>query len=134
VLLLVGCIDLSWQPPDPGTVMAELTNPEKSFSARVIATKVKGTYIFEVRSIIKDSVLAKKTISAPIGYHGHSVSLIWSNDGQTVTAIIDHDFGEGNKVINLNILDKGVSHFSSPDRLFACTPNLQVRKSLCIYM
>jgi hypothetical protein len=24
LLLLVGCTDLSWQPPDPGTVMAEL--------------------------------------------------------------------------------------------------------------
>ena len=59
-------------------------------------------------SIKKDSILEKKTISAPIGYHEHSVSLIWSNDGQTVTATIDHDFGEGNKVFNLNILDKGV--------------------------
>lgn len=88
--------------------MAELSNPEKGLSARVIATKVQGTYIFEVRSIKKDSVLEKKTISAPIGYHEHRVSLTWSNDGQTVTATIDHDFGEGNKVFNLNILDKGV--------------------------
>jgi hypothetical protein len=46
VLLLVGCTDLSWQPPDPGTVMAELSNPKKSFSARVIAMKAQGTYIF----------------------------------------------------------------------------------------
>ena len=108
VLLLVGCTNLSWKPPDPGTVMAELINPDKSLSARVIATKVQGAYIFEVRSIKKDSVLEKKTISAPIGYHEHNVSLAWSNDGQTVTATIDHDFGEGNKVFNLNILDKGV--------------------------
>ena len=83
--------------------MVELSNPEKSLSARVIATKVQGAYIFEVRSIKKDSVLEKKIISAPIGYHEHSVSLTWSNDGQIVTATIDHDFGEDNKVFNLNI-------------------------------
>lgn len=107
VLLLVGCIDLSWKPPDPGTVMAELSNPEKSLSARVIATKVQGTYIFEVRSIKNSNVLEKKTISAPIGYHVHIVSLTWNNDGQTATATIDHDFGEGNKVYDINILNNG---------------------------
>ena len=88
--------------------MAELSNPEKSLSARVIATKVQGAYIFEVRSIKKDRVLEKKTISAPIGYHEHSVTLTWSNDGQTIAAAIDHDFGEDNKVFNLDILDKDV--------------------------
>jgi hypothetical protein len=87
--------------------MAELPNPEKNLSARVFATKIQGTYTFEVRSIKKGSVLEKQTISAPIGYHEHSVSLTWSNDGQTVTATIDHDFGEGNKVFTLNILNKG---------------------------
>jgi hypothetical protein len=88
--------------------MAELPNPEESLSARVIATKVQGTYIFKVQGIKKDNVLAEQSISAPIGYHEHSVSLKWSHDGQTVRATIDHDFGIGNKVFDLRIVDKGV--------------------------
>jgi hypothetical protein len=83
--------------------MAELMNPEKSLSARVIATEVQGTYIFEVRKIRSGNILAKQTISAPIGYHEHIVRLTWSEDGRTVSATIDHDFGEGNKTFDLCI-------------------------------
>jgi hypothetical protein len=75
--------------------------------ARVIATEVQGTYIFEVRKIQKGNISVEQTISAPIGYHAHIVSLTWSLDGQTVSATIDHDFGEGNKVFNLRIVNNG---------------------------
>ena len=105
LISLVGCTDLSWEPPNPGSVMAELTNPKKSLSARVIATKVQGTYIFEVRRIRNGNILAEQTISAPIGYHAHTISLAWSKDGRIVSATIDHDFGEGNKVFDLRILN-----------------------------
>ena len=102
---LVGCTDLSWEPPNPGSVIAELTNTDKSLSARVIATEVQGTYIFEVRKIRSGNILAKQTISAPIGYHEHIVRLTWSEDGRTVSATIDHDFGEGNKTFDLRIVN-----------------------------
>jgi hypothetical protein len=106
-LFLVGCIDLSWKPPDPGTVMAELSNPGENLSARVIATKVQGTYIFEVRDAKKGNILAQQSISAPVGYHEHSISLTWSHDGRTVSATIDHDFGEDKRVFDLHIVKKG---------------------------
>jgi hypothetical protein len=105
VISLVGCTDLSWEPPNPGSVMAELTSPDKSLSARVIATEVQGTYIFEVRKIRSGNILAEQTISAPIGYHAHIVWLTWSEDGRTVSATIDHDFGEGNKMFDLRIVN-----------------------------
>jgi hypothetical protein len=85
--------------------MAELTNPDKSLSARVIATEVQGTYIFEVRKIRNENILAEQSISAPIGYHAHIVSLRWTEDGRIVSATIDHDFGEGNKVFDLRIVN-----------------------------
>ena len=105
MISLVGCTDLSWEPPNPGSVMAELTNPNKSLSARVIATEVQGTYIFEVLKIRSGNILAEQTISAPIGYHAHIVWLTWSEDGRTVSATIDHDFGEGNKMFDLRIVN-----------------------------
>ena len=108
VPLISGCTDLSWKPPDPGTVIAQLSNLENSLSALVIATKDQGVYIFEVRTIEKQNFIKKKTISAPVGYHEHRIKLKWINDGQTVSATIDHDFGEGNKVFEINIIDKGL--------------------------
>jgi hypothetical protein len=105
LISLVGCTDLSWEPPNPGSVMAELTNPDKSLSAQVIATEVQGTYILEVRKIGSENILAEQIISAPIGYHAHIVSLRWSEDGRIVSATIDHDFGDGNKVFDLSILN-----------------------------
>ena len=38
---------------------------------------------------------------APVGYHAHIASLAWSEDGRIVTATIDHDFGEDNRVFDL---------------------------------
>ena len=105
MISLLGCTDLPWEPSSPGSVLAELTNPDKSFSARVIATEVQGTYILEVRKIRNENILAERTISAPIGYHAHIVSLKWSEDGRIVSATIDHDFGEGHRVFDLSIVN-----------------------------
>jgi len=85
--------------------MAELPNLDKSLSARVVATEVQGTYIFEVRKIRSGNILVRQTISAPVGYHAHVVSLTWSEDGRTVSAEIDNDFGEGNAVFDLRIVN-----------------------------
>lgn len=107
LLFLVGCTDPSWKPPAPGTVVTERSNSDRSLSARVIATKVQGTYSFEVHAIKNKNVLQRMTISAPVGYHEHNVSLKWSKGGQTATATIDHDFGDDNKVFKIHILDSG---------------------------
>lgn len=83
--------------------MAELANTDQGLSARVIATKVQGTYLLEVRRVRDESILAERNISAPVGYHPHMVSLRWSEDGKVVSATIDHDFGEDNRVFDLPI-------------------------------
>jgi hypothetical protein len=104
-IALVDCSGLLWEPPIPGSVMAEsYYSPDKSLSARVIATEGQGTYIFEVRKIRSGNILIEQTISAPIGYHAHIVWLTWSEDGRFVSATIDHDFGEGNKTFELSIV------------------------------
>ena len=100
-------MDLSWCPPKPGTVMAELTNPEKSMTARIIATEVQGSYIFEIRKTQKGVVIAEQMISAPVGYHEHIVSITWNDDGQIFSATIDHDFGEDNRIFNISTMNSG---------------------------
>jgi len=85
--------------------MAELMSPDKILLAQVIATEVQGTYAFEVRNIRNENILAEQTISAPIVYHAHIVSLRWREDGRIVSATIDNDFGEGNKVFDLRIMN-----------------------------
>lgn len=105
VILLINCTNYSWKPPGPGSVMAELRSPDNLIYARVIATDVHGTYTFEVRDIKSGQVLAEQNIWAPIGYHPHLVTLVWNQNGRTVSATIDHDFGDGNKTYDLNALN-----------------------------
>ena len=100
-IALVSCSGPLWKPPIPGSVMAERSSPDNNLLARVIATEAKGTYTFEVRNIRKGHVLTERTIAAPVGYHAHIVSLTWSEDSQIVTATIDHDFGDDNRVFDL---------------------------------
>jgi hypothetical protein len=107
VVIFAGCMDLSWNPPKPGTVVAELTNPDKSMTARIIATEVQGSYIFEIRRTHRGIIIAKQMISAPVGYHEHIVSITWNDDGQSFSATIDHDFGEDNRVFNISTMDSG---------------------------
>jgi len=102
--LLVGCTNHYWKPPNTGSVMVELKSPDNCIYARVIATEIPGTYKFEVRHIQSDQVLEEKNISAPIGYHPYLVTLVWDQDGRSVWATIDHDFGDGNKTYDLNVL------------------------------
>ena len=106
-VFLTGCKDLSWSPPKPGTIMAELTNPDKNMTARVIATELQGSYIFEIRSSNKGTIITEQMISAPVGYHEHIVSIKWNDDSRNFSATIDHDFGEGNKVFNIGTMDSG---------------------------
>lgn len=103
--LLFGCTNHYWKPPNTGSVMVELKSPDNCLYARVIATEVPGTYKFEVRHIQSGQVLAEKNISAPIGYHPHLVTLVWDRAGRTVWVTIDHDFGDGNKTYDLNVLN-----------------------------
>jgi hypothetical protein len=100
-IVLSGCSDSLWEPPVSGSVMAERLSPDNSLLARVIAAKTKGTYTFEVQDIRTGDVSAERTITAPVGYHAHIVTLAWSEDGRFVTATIDHDFGDDNRVFEL---------------------------------
>ena len=101
-IALVGCSGPLWEPPISGSVMAERSSPDKSLLARVIAAEAQGTYTLEVRDVRKGDVLAERTITASVGYHAHIVSLTWSEDSRTVTATIDHDFGDDNRVFDLS--------------------------------
>ncbi len=102
-IALIGCSGPLWEPPLPGTVMAERSSPDKNLLARVIAAEAQGTYTLEVRDVRNGDVLAERTIAAPVGYHAHIAFLTWSEDSRIVTAIIDHDFGEKNRVFDLSI-------------------------------
>ena len=103
VMVLSSCSDSLWEPPLPGSVMAERLSPDNSHLARVIATKTMGIYIFEVQDVRTGDVLTQRTISAPVGYHTHLVTLAWLEDGRLVTATIDHDFGGDNRVFELGV-------------------------------
>jgi len=83
--------------------MAERSSPDSSLLARVIAADGIGTYIFEVRDILRGSLLAERTIAASVGYHAHIVSLAWSEDSRVVTATIDRDFADYNMAFDLGI-------------------------------
>ena len=100
-IALVGCYEPLWEPPTPGSVMAEHTSPDNSLLARIIAAEAQGSYTLEVCNVRKGDVLAHRTIAAPVGYHAHIVSLTWSQDSQIVTATIDYDFGDNNRVFDL---------------------------------
>jgi hypothetical protein len=102
-IALSGCSDPLWEPPVPGSVMAELMSPDNSLVARVIAAQTKGAYTFEVRNVRTGDVLAVRTVAAPVGYHAHIVTLAWSEVGRFVTATIDHDFGDDNRVFDLPV-------------------------------
>ena len=100
-IALIGCSEPLWGPPIPGSVMAERSSPDKSLLARVIAAEAQGTYTLEVRDVQNGDILAERTITAPVGYHAHIVSLKWSEDSRTVTATIDHDFDDDNRMFDL---------------------------------
>ena len=101
-VVLVGCSEPLWQAV-PGSVMVERSSPDNSLLARVVAVDTIVTYTLEVRDIGKANVLAARTIAAPVGYHAHIVSLAWSEDSGVVTATIDRDFGDHNRVFDLRI-------------------------------
>lgn len=102
-IALVSCSESLWEPPLPGSVLAERSSPDKSLLARVIAAEAQGTYTLEVRDLRKGDVIDRRTIMAPVGYHAHIASLTWSEDNRIVTATFDHDFGEDNRVFDLCI-------------------------------
>ena len=103
VIALVGCSGPPWEPLLPGSVLAERSSPDKSLLAQVIAAEAQGTYTLGVRDVRNGDVLFKRTIAAPVGYHTHIALLTWSEDSRIVTATIDHDFGEDNRVFDLRI-------------------------------
>lgn len=101
-IALECCCGPLQEPPLSGSVITERRSPDKNFVARVIAAEAQGTYLLEMRDVRKGNVLAKQTIAAPVGYHAHIVSLMWSEDSRIVKATIDHDFGEDIRVFDLS--------------------------------
>ena|SRR2546425_3691983 len=91
----------AWDAPPPGTLVAERLAPDSGLVATVRAGPTKGEYLFELRRTIGGELVARETISAPVGYHEHRISLRWLAGGARVIATIDHDFGEGNLEFSL---------------------------------
>ena len=100
-IALVGCSSPLWEPPVSGSVIVERSSPDKKLLARLITAEAPGAYTLEVRDIQKGDVIVRRTIVAPVGYHAHIASLKWSEDSRIVTATIDHDFGENNRMFDL---------------------------------
>jgi hypothetical protein len=95
--MLLGCFDGTFEPewPDPGTVMAKAVAPNETAVAMLISKNERGHYQFEIRDSRSGHTLARKAISAPIGYHEHVVSIQWV-DNRRAEATIDRDFGDNN--------------------------------------
>ena len=75
--------------------------PDETVVAMLISRKEKGAYRFEIRDIDSGKTLAQTTISAPIGYHEHVVSISWV-DQRRAQVTIDRDFGENNMQFSLS--------------------------------
>src|SRR6059036_2170974 len=67
----------AWEAPPPGTLVAEKVAPDSGLVARVRAGTRKGQYVFELRRTHGNELVASETISAPIGYHAHRITLRW---------------------------------------------------------
>ena len=78
---LLGCSDSTFEPawPNPGTIVATAVSADEAAVAMVISKKERGHYQFEIRDTASGNTLARTAISAPIGYHGHVVSIHWVN-------------------------------------------------------
>jgi len=75
--------------------MAKTVAPDKDIVAMLISKKERGHYWFEIRESGSGVTLARTTISAPIGYHEHVVSINWVGS-RRAEATIDRDFGDNN--------------------------------------
>ena len=106
-IALASCSGSLWEPPLPGAVIAKRFSPDKSYLAQIIAAETKGKYTLGVYDVRENDLLAERDISGPVGYHEHIVLLKWSDDSRIVTATIDHDFGENNRVFHLRITRPG---------------------------
>ena len=84
----------TWDPPAPGTVVAESSAPDSALIATVRAADSIGHYVFELRKPGSDTPVASREIAAPVGYHPQRVTVEWEASGQRAVAVIDHDFGD----------------------------------------
>lgn len=88
--------------PAAGVVVAEQESSDGDFLSQVIATDERGVYRFIVFNILTEQAINEKTISVPVSYHAHGVSIEWNQKTNEVIATIDHDYGEGNIDISLH--------------------------------
>jgi hypothetical protein len=91
----------AWDAPPPGTLVAERVAPDSGLVARVRAGATKGQYVLELETTTGGELVASDTITAPVGYHEHRITLRWVTDSARAIATIDHDFGEGNLEFSL---------------------------------
>ena len=91
----------AWDARPPGTLVAEKVAPDSALVARVRAGRTKGEYLFELRRTDGGELVSSETITAPVGYHEHLITLRWVTGGARAIATIDHDFGEGNLEFSL---------------------------------
>jgi hypothetical protein len=103
VFTLPACFNDVFEPawPEPGTVVAMASSPDRAAEAVLISNFERGHYHFEIRDSGSGDVLARTAISAPLGYHEHAVSIYWA-DTRRAEMIIDHDFGDNNLRFNLS--------------------------------
>jgi|SRR5882762_10365207 len=83
-----------WDPPAPGTIVAQSATPDSAFVATVRAADSIGHYTFEIRKRGSDAAVARREIVAPVGYHPQRVTVEWEANGHRAVAVIDHDFGD----------------------------------------
>lgn len=86
---------------EAGTVVTQVPSPDGHAIGRVVALDEDGAYTFELRDSESDSLLARDELRAPLGYHPHRLSIVWSEASSEATATLDHDFGDAPVTVEL---------------------------------
>jgi len=79
-MFLYSAIQRPWfvpEVPGAGVVVAELEFSDGDFLSKVIATDERGVYQFVVLYTSTEQTINEKTISVPVSYHAHGVSIRW---------------------------------------------------------
>ncbi len=86
----------------PQTTVAETLSPDKRYTAKILYDEPTKNYFFAVQGIDGTQLILSKPFIPTAGYHDPVVKLSWRN-AETVTVVVDSDFGEANLRFEFNV-------------------------------
>lgn len=100
-LICLSCSDDRHSNWSPGKVISDQQDADKALRVVVISGEAKGEYLIRLYEADTNPVVAEKKVLVPVGYHAPLIKVDWSQSPQRILVEFDHDFGEGNKVVEL---------------------------------